>query len=95
MALRDGGWTELETRYEDINQEDWQMMFDMSPADLEKARQTRIENPGVILYEAFKAIGITADSSSGGGANITQSVMTITVGRRRRDRYAILPARYR
>jgi hypothetical protein len=95
MALRDGGWTELETRYEGINQEDWQMMFEMTPADLEKARQTRTENPGVILYEAFKAIGITADSGSGGGANTTQSVMTITVGRRRRDRHAILPARHR
>jgi hypothetical protein len=94
MALVEGGWTISHMEYEAITHEGWYWVYEMTPADSEKAGKSKVFRPDLVLLEAFKLVGIPTDSSSGGGSGTEHTTLTIRVGPRRRDRHAVLPARF-
>lgn len=96
QALEKGGWPVASITYDDSVGEG--LHIDMSEPMREPGQESpfdrlRLEKkPTEILREAFDQASVTVDGMGGGsGRNITTTTITISIGHRRRDKWAIPP----
>ena len=98
QALEKGGWPVASILYDDSVQEGlginvttpMQQPAQQNPFDRLKPKK----GPGDILREAFEKAGVIVSSSGGGsGVGIKETTVTISIGHRRRDKWAIPPPR--
>jgi hypothetical protein len=85
-ALTAGGWHILGTDYEAAIQEGVHIHFKQTQATAQRPDDPKQPKPDRILWDALRQAGVQVDGmGSGSGVSVTTDLLTITIGKRRRD----------
>lgn len=97
QALQKGGWAVSDHKYPDDVSAGVSLSMIGSTSSPTGGSDSSIDKPAPleILEEAFKRAGVQIGGKSGSDSNsAAKATITISIGRRRRDRWAVLPPNY-
>jgi hypothetical protein len=93
QSLIKAGWTRSETNpytYTNEIREGLTLDFIQTPEHAQKGHDPKNPNASELLQMAFGLAGVRIDGGGGGGgANLTEDLLVISIGRPRRDSYAL------